>query len=57
MRDRRYQKKATKLLEDMKTFLGVISDEKLVEFIRKELEITSLRGELESLEENKDLLK
>jgi len=53
MTNKKYQVKATRLLKEIKTYLGSVKDSDIVELIRKDLIVASLEGKLESLKENK----
>ena len=53
MTNKRYQKEALGILEDVKTYRGKVNKSELVELIRKYLVIASLEGASESLKENR----
>ena len=50
---KKYEEQATKLLAELKEYFGLISDEAIIESIRKELLIASLNGALDNLKEDK----
>ena len=48
-----YRKQATELLQRIRRFEGVVTEDQLVELIRKELIMAGLDGALEGLKGNK----